>query len=88
MRKLTMIQSAVALLSLLLAPAVLAQWGAIQSGVEAVKGAKKAQEPAKKEDSGGAMNLAADEKKPTFTAATTLRNNARQFSITVPAGWQ
>jgi hypothetical protein len=83
-----MILSAAAWLSLLLAPAILAQWGAIQSGVEAVKGAKKAQEPAKQEESGGAMNLAADPKKLTFTAATTLRNNARQFSFTIPAGWQ
>jgi hypothetical protein len=84
---LTLVLVGVGISLLCLGPAA-AQWGAIQSGIDAAKGAKQAQEPAKKQESGGAMNLAADEKKTTFTAPTTLKNNARKFSFTIPAGWQ
>jgi len=77
---------------LLITPGELAaQWGAIQQGVDAARGAKKAtepaktQEPAKSESRGG---LAHDPNKPTFTAATTLKNTDRKFSFTIPAGWQ
>ncbi|MCX5893578.1 MAG: hypothetical protein NTW80_11525 [Deltaproteobacteria bacterium] len=91
MRKVMLILSSLALIVLFLASPVLAQWGAIQSGADALKRAKEGEkkaEPAKKEDPNAPMNLAQDDKKPTFTAPTTLKNNARKFSFTIPAGWQ
>ncbi len=72
---------------LLLGPADLAaQWGAIQQGVDAAKGAKQAQEPAKKEEASGIPNLA--QTGPVNQAPVTYKNTARNFSFTLPAGWE
>lgn len=72
---------------LLLGPADLsAQWGAIQQGVDAAKGAKQAQEPAKKEEASGIPNLA--QTGPVNQAPVPYKNTARNFSFTLPAGWE
>ncbi len=71
----------------LLGPANLsAQWGAIQQGIDAARGAKPAQEPAKKEEAGGIPNLA--QTGPVNQAPVTYKNTARHFSFTLPAGWE
>jgi Sec-independent protein translocase protein TatA len=72
---------------LLLGPADLpAQWGAIQQGIDAAKGAKQTQEPAKKEEASGIPNLA--QTGPVNQAPVTYKNTARKFSFTLPAGWE
>ncbi|MDP3182950.1 MAG: hypothetical protein Q8M54_09065 [Desulfobaccales bacterium] len=75
---------------LLIASLALAQWGAIQSGADALRRAKEAEkQPAPaQQDPNAPMNLAQDPKKTTLSAATTFKNNARRFSFTIPAGWQ
>jgi len=72
-------------LLLIIPPDLSAQWGMIQQGVDAARGAKKAQEPAKQESS-GIPNLAAAG--PVTSAPTTYKNTARNFSFTLPAGWE
>lgn len=73
---------------LLTASLVAAQWGMIQQGVDAAKGAKPAQEkptPAQTE-SGGIPNLA--QTGEVNKAPVTYKNTARNFSFTLPAGWE
>jgi len=95
MRKAVLIMAAVCLgiSLLLLGPAELpAQWGAIQSGADAVKRAKEAEqkpEPAKKEDPNAPLNFADDPKTgPVSTAPVTYQNTERKFSFAIPAGWK
>ena len=88
MRKVTLIIGISALIGLFLAPAGLAQWGAIQSGADALKRSKEAEkkpEPAKPEAS-GIPNLA--QTGPVNQAPVTYKNTARNFSFTLPAGWE
>lgn len=88
MRKATVILGILALIGLFLAPAGLAQWGAIQSGADALKRAKEGEkqpEPAKQEAS-GIPNLA--QTGPVNQAPVTSKNTARNFSFTLPAGWE
>jgi hypothetical protein len=72
---------------LLLGPADLpAQWGAIQQGIDAAKGAKQTQEPAKKEEASGIPNLA--QTGPVNQAPVTYKNTVRKFSFILPTGWE
>ncbi len=88
MRKVTLTLGILALIGLFLAPAVFAQWGAIQSGADALKRAKESEkqpEPAKPEAS-GIPNLA--QTGPVNQAPVTYKNTSRNFSFTLPAGWE
>ena len=78
----------VGLLVLLTASLVAAQWGLIQQGVDAAKGAKQAEQkptPAPSE-SGGIPNLA--QTGAVNKAPVTYKNAARNFSFTLPVGWE
>jgi hypothetical protein len=73
---------------LVLAPPELsAQWGSIQRGIEAVKPGQPATQPgpAAKEDPNAPLNRA--KMGETFPAPQTFKNK-RNFSYTIPAGWQ
>ncbi len=88
MRKVTLTLGILLLIGLFLAPAGLAQWGAIQSGADALKRAKEGEkkpEPAKQESS-GIPNLA--QTGPVNQAPVTYKNTSRNFSFTLPAGWE
>ena len=78
-----------ALLALFLAPPVSAQWGAIQSGADAVRRAKEAekqpQQPTKAYEGSASMS---DTKTGVSTAPVTYQNKPRPFSYTVSAGWR
>jgi len=96
MRKIvwTLTIMALAGLSLLLLapPDLLAQWGAIQRGVDAARQADRATRP---ESAAPSAPAARDDNAPfnrgkmgeTFTSPMTFKNQ-RHFSYTVPAGWQ
>jgi hypothetical protein len=80
------------LLGLWLAPPAGAQWGAIQSGVNAVRKAKEAEkqpppagQPTKAYEGSASMS---DTKTGVSTAPVTYRNKVRPFSYTIPAGWR
>ena len=89
MRKVTLIMGIWALIGLFLAPAGLAQWGAIQSGADAVRRAKEAekqpQPPTKANEGSASMS---DTKTGVSTAPVTYQNKTRTFSYTVSAGWR
>ncbi len=78
---------------MLIAPADLAaQWGAIQSGADAVRRAKEAesqpqqpQQPTKAYEGTASMS---DTKTGVSTAPVTYQNKTRPFSYTIPAGWR
>lgn len=68
----------------------LAQWGAIQSGVDAVKRAKEAEkkpEPAKPKAYEGSVPRD-DKVTGVSTAPVTYQCKIRNFSYTIPAGWR
>ncbi len=69
-------------------PDLLAQWGLIQQGVDAAKGAKKAPEPAPAAKD--APHNVADEATggAGSRAPMTYQNRVRPFSYTIPAGWR
>ncbi len=81
----------VGLLVMAAPPDIQAQFGGIiQQGVDAARGsrmepANKPKEPAKQESS-GIPNLAATG--AVLQAPTTYKNTARNFSFTLPAGWE
>jgi len=72
---------------LLLPPAVLAQWGAIQRGVDAARRGTQEQTTSPGRE---APHGVADEKVggPGLATTTTYRNTKRPFSYTIPAGWR
>jgi hypothetical protein len=82
-----------ALLGVFLAPPVAAQWGAIQSGVDAARRAKEAEkqpqqpagQPTKAYEGSASMS---DTKTGVSTAPVTYQNKVRNFSYTIPAGWR
>jgi hypothetical protein len=91
MRKLIMILSAMALLSLLLAPAVLAQWGAIQSGADALRRGKEAEKQPQQQQqptTAAEGKYSMSDKTGASTAPVTYQNKVRNFSYTIPAGWR
>ncbi len=78
---------------LLIASLALAQWGAIQSGVDAARRAKEAeQKPATApatQDPNAPFNFADDPKTgPVFSTPQTFKNAERNFTFTIPAGWK
>ena len=72
---------------LFMALPVSGQWGLIKEGVDAARGAKKepAREPAKQE-SGATPQTAPGG--PVLAVPTLYKNTGRNFSVTLPAGWQ
>ena len=70
-------------------PDLMAQWGVIQRGVDAAKPGQPATSPAPdpgdKEDPNAPLNRA--KMGETFASPMTYKNK-RNFSYTVPAGWQ
>ncbi len=91
MRKAAWITSVILGLSLLLvALPALAQWGAIQSGADALKRGKEAEkkpEPGKTKAYEGTARMD-DKVTGVSTAPVTYQNKARSFSYTIPAGWR
>jgi hypothetical protein len=89
MRKVTLTLSILALLGFFLAPPVSAQWGAIQSGADALRRAKEAekkpQPPTKAYEGSASMS---DTKTGVSTSPVTYQNKVRNFSYTIPAGWR
>ncbi len=73
-------------------PPVWAQWGAIQSGVDAARRAKEAekqpqqqQQPTKAYEGSASMS---DTKTGVSASSVTYKNTVRPFSYTIPAGWR
>ena len=89
MRKLILNLSILTLMSCFLTSPALAQWGAIQSGADALKRAKEAekqpQQPTKAYEGSAAMS---DTKTEVSTAPVTYQNKVRPFAYTVSAGWR
>lgn len=76
---------------LFLVSVVSAQWGAIQSGVDAARKAQEAKEPEKKPEPTKAYEgtVPRDDKVTgVSTAPVTYQNKIRPFSYTIPAGWR
>jgi len=85
-----------ALLAAVLALPAYGQWGAIQSGADALRKTQQPQEKAAtpapapaKQDPNAPLNFADDPKTgPVSTAPVTYKNTERNFSFTIPAGWK
>lgn len=91
MRKAAWITSVILGLSLLLvALPALAQWGAIQSGADALKKSKEpkpADKPGQTKASEGKASMD-DKVTGVSTAPVTYQCKIRNFSYTIPAGWR
>lgn len=92
MRKLIWTMGIVGLLGLCLALPGWAQWGAVQSGIDAARRAKEAEkqppagrQPTKAYEGSASMS---DTKTGVSTAPVTYKNTVRPFSYTIPAGWR
>ena len=92
MRKAMWTLGILALLGLWLLPPAWAQWGAIQSGVDAARRAKEAEQkpqpatqPTKAYEGSASMS---DTKTGVSTSSVTYQNKVRPFSYTIPAGWR
>ena len=78
----------VGLCVVLTASLVAAQWGLIQQGVDATKGAKEAEKkPAPDKAYEGSVSRD-DKVTGVSTAPVTYQNKVRNFSYTIPAGWR
>lgn len=96
MRKLMWTLGILTLIGLWTLPPVWAQWGAIQSGVDAARKAKEAgQQPQQQQPQQGPATKAyegsakmSDTKTGVSTSAVTYKNTVRPFSYTIPAGWR
>ena len=91
MRKVTLTLGILALIGLFLAPAGLAQWGAIQSGADALKRAKEGDKPAPQQQQPAPAaegKYSMSDKTGTSAAPVTYQNKVRNFSYTIPAGWR
>ncbi len=91
MRKVILNLSILALLSCFLASPALAQWGAIQSGADALKRSKEAEkqpqaQPQPTKAAEGKYSMS--DKTAASTAPVTYQNKVRNFSYTIPAGWR
>lgn len=91
MRKVILNLSILALLSCFLASPALAQWGAIQSGADALKRSKEAEkqpqaQPQPTTAAEGKYSMS--DKTAASTAPVTYQNKVRNFSYTIPAGWR
>jgi len=79
------------LLALFLAPPVSAQWGAIQSGADALKRSKEAEkqpQPQQQPTQAAEGKYSMSDKTGASTAPVTYQNKTRPFSYTIPAGWR
>lgn len=89
MQKVILNLSILTLMILLLASPSPAQWGAIQSGADAIRRAKEAekqpQQPTKAYEGSASMS---DTKTGVSAAPVTYKNKVRPFSYTVSAGWR
>jgi hypothetical protein len=75
---------------LLIASLALAQWGAIQSGADALRRAQEAQkkpEPTPTKAYEGSASMS-DTRTGVSTAPVTYQCKIRNFSYTIPAGWR
>ena len=91
MRKVVLNLSILTLLALFLAAPALAQWGAIQSGADALKRAKEAEkspQPAPQPGKAAEGKYSMSDKTGVSTAPVTYQNKVRNFSYTIPAGWR
>lgn len=92
MRKMLLTLSILTLLSLFLAAPALAQWGAIQSGADALRKAKEAEKqsekPQQQPSQAAEGKYSMSDKTGVSTAPVTYQNKVRNFSYTVPAGWR
>ncbi len=93
MRKIMWTLGILTLIGLWTLPPAGAQWGAIQSGVDAARKAKEAgqppppqPQPATKAYEGKASMQ--DTKTGVSTAPVTYKDTVRPFSYTIPAGWR
>ena len=88
MRKVIWTLGFLALLGLWLLPPAWAQWGAIRSGVDAVRRGQESQgqsQPNKAYEGSVPMS---DTKTGVSTAPVTYQNRVRNFSFTIPPGWR
>jgi len=88
MRKVIWTLGILALLGLWLASPLWAQWGAIQSGVDAVKRGKEAEKPPQQPTKAYEGSVSMGDKTGASTAPVTYQNKVRNFSYTIPAGWR
>lgn len=91
MRKFMRTLAISALMGLFLAAPALAQWGAIQSGADALKRAKEPEKPAQQSQQPGKAaegKYSMSDKTGVSTAPVTYQNKVRSFSFTIPAGWR
>ncbi|MCX5890680.1 MAG: hypothetical protein NTY36_14730 [Deltaproteobacteria bacterium] len=91
MRKVILNLSILAVLSCFLASPALAQWGAIQSGADAVKRSKEAEkqpQPQQQPTKAAEGKYSMSDKTAASTAPVTYQNKVRNFSYTIPAGWR
>jgi hypothetical protein len=73
-------------LLLLAPPDILAQWGAIQRGIDAARQGQREMTPPPPQDPNAPFNRA--RMGATFTSPMTFNNRVRPFSYTILAGWQ
>jgi hypothetical protein len=92
MRKVLWTLGLLILVGLWALPPVWAQWGAIQSGADALRRSKEGekqpqpqQQPTKAYEGSASMS---DTKTGVSTAPVTYQNKVRNFSYTIPAGWR
>lgn len=76
------------LLGLWLALPAWAQWGAIRSGVDAVRRSQQGQQPSQPHKAYEGSASMRDTKTGVSTAPVTYHNKVRKFSYTIPAGWR
>lgn len=88
MRKLVWILGILGLLGVWLALPAWAQWGAIRSGVDAVRRGQESQQQSQPTKAYEGSVPLSDTKTGVSTAAVTYDNKVRNFSYTVPAGWR
>jgi hypothetical protein len=92
MRKMILNLAILAMTSLFLASPALAQWGAIQSGADALKRAKEAEkpaaQPAPQPGKAAEGKYSMSDKTAASTAPVTYQNKVRNFSYTVTPGWR
>ena len=88
MRKLIWSMGILGLLGLLALP-WWAQWGAIRSGIDAVRrGQQESQKPSQPHKAYEGSASMQDTKTGVSTAPVTYNNKVRNFSYTIPAGWR
>jgi hypothetical protein len=88
MRKLTGTLGILGLLGLWLVVPAWAQWGAIRSGVDAVRRGQEGQSQSQPNKAYEGSVPMSDTKTGVSTAPVTYQNKVRNFSYTIPPGWR